>query len=281
MLEDGRTLLVSLLLDETNTYTVHLFTEAGHTDPEPRVNRIRVLQDAPPTVQIVEPARDTRAAVGKKIALVVRATDDYGLGLVRLECKQGETGSITKVAAWDTFCTPTHALLHHLFLLDPACYKPGQTLFIRASARDRRRVEVGGVSLLPQETTSSWQQITMIASESKAAEDLAQLDLLRIAIGKILQEQIKARLAAAQIPRQPSADDGNDLTGGVRSAQVGIQKATAAVIASIGQTDDKDRLTIKRVLNKLALGDMLEAVRRSRRSATATRPPPRPNLSRL
>ncbi|HLN32120.1 MAG TPA: hypothetical protein VK395_30595 [Gemmataceae bacterium] len=261
VLEDGSTLLVSLFLDETNTYTVHLFTEAGHTDPEPRVNRIRVLPDAPPTVQIVEPAREARAAVGKKIALVVRATDDYGLGLVRLECKQGETGSITKVAAWDTFGTPTQALLHHVFFLDPAHYKPGLTLFIRASARDRRHVEVGGVSLMPQETTSPWQQITLIASEAKTAEELAQLDLLRIAIGKILQEQIKARIAAAQIPRQPSADDGNDLTGGVRSAQIGIHKATAAVIASIGQTDDKDRLTIKRVLNKLALGDMLEAVR--------------------
>ena len=43
------------------------------------------MADAPPTVQLVEPARETRVAVGSKPPIVVRASDDYGLGEVRIE----------------------------------------------------------------------------------------------------------------------------------------------------------------------------------------------------
>ena len=42
-----------------------------------------------------------------------------------------------------------------------------------------------------------------------------------------------------------------------------MQKATTAVIESIGSTDEPDRLTIKRVVSKLALGEMVQAVRQA------------------
>ncbi len=54
--DSGKTLIAEMLLKESSTYTIHLFTDGEHTDPEPRVNRIKVTPDAPPTVQIVEPA---------------------------------------------------------------------------------------------------------------------------------------------------------------------------------------------------------------------------------
>ncbi len=46
----------------------------------------------------------------------------------------------------------------------------------------------------------------------------------------------------------------------VRTRQIDIQKSTAELAKSIGATDRKERLTIKRVLSGLAFGDMLEAV---------------------
>ena len=42
-----------------------------------------------------------------------------------------------------------------------------------------------------------------------------------------------------------------------------MQKATTTVIESIGATGDADRLIIKRVLNKLAYGEMIQAVRQA------------------
>ena len=85
--DDGKTLVAQLLLKDTTTYTIHLFTAGGHSDPQPRVNQVKVVTDAPPTVQLVEPARETTIAVGTKPDVVVRASDDYGLGQVRIETR--------------------------------------------------------------------------------------------------------------------------------------------------------------------------------------------------
>ena len=52
MADDGKALVVPLLLKDATTYTIHLFTPGGHTDPQPRVNQIKVTADAPPTVQL-------------------------------------------------------------------------------------------------------------------------------------------------------------------------------------------------------------------------------------
>src|SRR4029079_17931776 len=49
--EDGEALRAQVLLKETTTYTIHLVTAGGHIDPQPRVNQIKVLADAAPTVQ--------------------------------------------------------------------------------------------------------------------------------------------------------------------------------------------------------------------------------------
>ena len=65
--------------------------------------------DAPPTVQLVEPARETSIAAGSKMTVVVRAGDDYGLGEVRIETRS-EAGTadkghadVTTVASWSKF----------------------------------------------------------------------------------------------------------------------------------------------------------------------------------
>jgi hypothetical protein len=109
VLDGGRTLLAYLLLEKSTTYTVHLFTEAGQTDPEPRVNQVRVVPDAPPTVQVVQPAGESSGAPGGTVSITVRAGDDHGLGLVRVEMKRGEDPAakpvVEPVASWDRFCS--------------------------------------------------------------------------------------------------------------------------------------------------------------------------------
>ncbi len=63
----GMTLLARLLLKDTTTFTIHLFTSGGHSDPEPRVNSAKVQADSPPTVQLVEPASETSVAAGTSL----------------------------------------------------------------------------------------------------------------------------------------------------------------------------------------------------------------------
>ncbi len=147
--DGGQMLTAQLLLKETTAFTIHLFTAGGHSDPQPRLNRVKVQADAPPAVELVEPARETHVAVGSKPLIVVRASDDYGLGLVRIESRSNleagaETHSEVKtLASWSRFAA-SGAVLSHALDLDPARFKPGQAVYVRAVAQDRRQHRPAG-----------------------------------------------------------------------------------------------------------------------------------------
>jgi hypothetical protein len=272
VMPDGQHFQVFLFLRQNTTYTIHLFSESGHTDAEPRVNQIRVIPDMPPTVQIVEPARESTAAPGSKNAVIVRAADDHGLGLVRIEMKRGETGTPETLMSWTKFANSTAAVLQQALTLDPAKYQPGQVVLVRAVAQDRRYLDDNrhgpSLQLRPQESVTPWHQLRLIARETQSATDLAQLDLLRTNLWKILQTQLKARIDIAEVLRQKALADGVRIAGDVKAQQIDVQKATSALVESLGKVNDEERLGIKRAASKLATGYMLEAVRQAETLAT-------------
>ena len=171
------------------------------------------------------------------------------------------------VTSWTTFPNPTYAVLHHELVLDKNQYKPGQSVLLRAVARDRRELNIDSfgikLKLEAQETVGPWHQIHMIAPEAKTAGDVAQLDALRTELFKMLQQQIKARVEAGQVTKQPTPAEAGKLTAEVGGQQVEIQKAAVSLVQTVGKTDDEERVTIKRVVNKLAFGEMLDAVRQA------------------
>ena len=266
--DDGKTLVAQLLLKDTTTYTIHLFTAGGHSDPQPRVNQVKVVTDAPPTVQLVEPARETTIAVGTKPNVVVRASDDYGLGQVRIETRDdAPTGDksgleVKTVASWTKFAA-SGVVLDHPLELDPRAMKAGQTVWVRAVAQDRRQLELPELRLGPQESATPWQQIHIVATEAKAKVELAQLESLRTALARILQDQLRARAAAAGLPRSSTEAEAGTLAADIRGQQLAVQKAATAVTELIGATEDPERLTIKRVVGKLAFGEMIQALRQA------------------
>jgi len=266
--DDGKTLVAQLLLKDTTTYTIHLFTASGHSDPQPRVNQVKVAADAPPTVQLVEPGRETTIAVGTRPPVVVRAGDDYGLGEVRIETRTDavtadkSSPAVKSVARWTKFAT-TGVVLDHPLEFDSAQVKPGQTVWVRAVAQDRRQLDLPELKLGPQESATPWQQIHIVATEAKAKVELAQLESLRTALARILQDQLRARAAAAGLSRSSTEAEAGTLAADIRGQQVAVQKAATAVMELIGATEDPERLTIKRVVNKLAFGEMVQAVRQA------------------
>src|SRR5208337_4280518 len=266
--DDGKTLVAQLLLKDTTTYTIHLFTAGGHSDPQPRVNQVKVVTDAPPTVQLVEPARETTIAVGTKPNVVVRASDDYGLGQVRIESRDdAPTGDksglgVKTAASWTKFAV-SGVVLDHPLELDPRAMKAGQTVWVRAVAQDRRQLELPELRLGPQESATPWQQIHIVATEAKAKVELAQHESLRTALARILQDQLRARAAAAGLPRSSTEAEAGTLAADIRGQQLAVQKAATAVTELIGATEDPERLTIKRVVGKLAFGEMVQALRQA------------------
>lgn len=85
--QDGMLLVAKIHLVRNSTFTIHLLNDVGHSDPQPRVNRIHVLPDNPPSVELIKPSRQESAAPGAEVPVTIRATDDHGVGRVKLEMK--------------------------------------------------------------------------------------------------------------------------------------------------------------------------------------------------
>jgi hypothetical protein len=287
--QSGAVLVVRMPLLKDGAYTVHLFNEAGHTDPDPRVNRIHVVPDRAPTAELLKPGRQESAAPGASVPVVIRASDDHGLGRVRLEMKvkkaeaagqaEGEKSEAAKpedleslpvstVQEWSKFDSKSTSVLEYRLELPADKIKNGQTVLIRGVAWDRRDIGDWGLDLKAQEGASAWHSIRIVAEEAKAAAELEQLDNLRGSIWKILENQVRAQMKAAGVPKSMDASAAAAAAGEVRTQQVDIQKAATAVVKSIGETNKEDRQAIKKILNQLAFNEMLEAVQQCEELAT-------------
>lgn len=264
--DDGKIMQVILLLKNNATYTAHMFTKAGQTDSQPRVNQIRVVADAPPSVTLVQPAANSAISVGKKLALLVRAADDHGLGQVRVDMKRADN-STESLKVWDKLAPATNQVFSHDFLVDKSRFRAGETIWLRALAQDRRQLLLQHpgeqVELKPQEAITPWQLLKLISADEQAKSDLARMDTFRTALWKMLQQQIKTRVATARMTRAKSLDAVRPMIAEVLHMQTDIQKAAVAFVASIKATEDPERIVLKQAANKLALGDMLLAVKQA------------------
>lgn len=273
--ERGTRLVVELPLLKDGTFTIQMANTAGHTDPNPRVNRLRVTPDKPPTVEIVKQSRQETVAPGASIPVRIRAADDYGLGRIRLEMKikkEGDpdakpeaaagtdSGGIVVVRTWPDLGDREAAVSHQLELpTDKA--PPASVVLLRAVATDQRQFDKFGMTLMPQEAATPWLPVRIVDPDAKAQAALEQAESLRTAIFKILEKQIRARLAASTILQRQTVPQRARQSAEVRTAQVEIQKAATAVVQSVTEADSEDRRQIKRAVNRLAFGEMLEAVR--------------------
>ncbi len=288
--EDPRVLVVERIpLLEDGSFTIHLTTEAGLTDPSPRVNRVRVVKDKPPTVELLKPGRQSNAAVESEVQVSIRAADDYGIGRLRLEMKidasarendeaqspseaEADDGSSAnangadnvpaeRLEQWVDFGRGTTAVRNFALKLDPQRFKPGQVVRVRAVVWDKRVFNGFGVELGPQEAASGWHAIRLDSSAEKAQAAAEKLDNLRSTLWRILERQIRARAKAAQVASRETPLDGRRRwSEEIRIDQVEIQKQTQETVRSIGDADKEERLEIKRALNKLAFDEMLKAV---------------------
>ena len=294
---DGRTFTVKIPLIRDGQFVVRLKNQAGQVDPNPRVNRVTVIPDQPPTVEIVKPARQFTAALGDRIPVKIRIADDYGVGRARLEMKivqenapAGDSASDTeanreqngysgaggsadnpeqtavRLNEWDS---PNSPFLDYELVLDPARFSPGQKVALRAIAWDKRNFAKYGLDLRPQQATSAWHFVEIISPDAKVAAETKELENLRAAIFRILEEQIRAKTELVTLRDAAKQNPAVLETGlrNVRGRQVHIQGATNDVVAGIKDTDSEDRRTIKRILNSLAVNEMLQAVQQCDRLA--------------
>jgi hypothetical protein len=266
--EGGKLLIVSVPMFKNGSYVVRLVDEAGHVDPDPRVNRIAVTPDLPPSVALVKPARQATASPGETLDVMIRAGDDHGLDRVRLEIKvqtadsDAATGAATTVKEWTDFAehSVTSAARRYSLKPDPTRAKPGETVLLRAVAVDARTLDDWGLDLKPQETAGPWHAVRIVAGDDQASAALERLDALRTAIWGILERQLRARAQSASLLEKRTADERAALVTAIRTEQVGIQKSTAEAASSIGSDEKAERPAMRRTLQTLASGEMVSAV---------------------
>jgi hypothetical protein len=269
--EGGNVLRVTLPLLRDGSFTVHLFSLAGHTDPNPRVNRIRVIRDKPPTVELVKPSRQITAGLGQEVALAVRASDDYGLGRLRLEMQPGQAPSQEEnpvennrrpilLKEWTDVAGRTTGAWEYVLSLDPARFAAGQVILVRAVASDQRLVRDWGLDLRPQETCSPWHEIRIASSEEQKQQQKSELANVRVELFRILEKQLRANAQTARIQLLQSPTDAAIPGGIVRDLQVDIQKSSLSLVKSIGAEAPAEIQKIKATVSRLAFGEMLQAV---------------------
>jgi hypothetical protein len=267
VLVDDRTLRIKLLLDKSTNYTIHLFNRANYTDPEPRSNRIEVIHDRPPTINLLKPPVEGTAAVDQSLNVGVRAGDDYGLTTVRLETRivdeSGVELPISIPQRWDRLANLTEATLSLALPLSAFGVKSEQSLLVRAVAVDNREVQASGTAFGPQETASTWHRVRMVSPEAHATQKLMHLDELRTQIWQILQLQLRARANAAGTDARSSIVAATRLAGQVRVQQIDVQTTTSELVRTIDPGNDEDRRLARRVLNNLSVGSMMDAVRQA------------------
>ena len=237
----------------SGSYTVRLVDDAGLTDPNPRLNRITVIPDRPPTVELLKPGRQSSAAPGTEVHV-----DDprrrrprprpAAIGdedrTSRLRGRKSRQSS----KQWTDFGgDSTAAVRQYRLRLDPATVKPGQTVSLRAVAWDKRAVSDWGLELGPQQGESEWHAVKIVAADAEQAAALEQLESLRGAIWKLLEKQLAARTAAAPLvaakpqavvaPDQAADAKPQAAAADVRTRQIEIQKNTVELVNSIGPTD--------------------------------------------
>ena len=269
----GELMVVRMPLVKNTTFSIHL-EKNGHFDPNPRLNRVRVFPDRVPTIELLKPPRQSSAAPGTDLPIMIRSSDDHGVGRVRLEIKiktQAGDGAGQKhadaketqkavVKEWTRFDSNSTIVLHHLLPLTADVATPGQAVLVRATVRDRRTFNDFGLDLRPQEAVTGWHTVQVVDEQAKVDAVLEQLDSLRGALFKILERQVRARARNALLATNTQIDDAVRSAGDVRSMQVDIQKSSIALIKSIDDVERADHQAIKRILNQLAFGEMLTAV---------------------
>jgi hypothetical protein len=84
VISDGNTLTTTVDVVEDATYTVELLCIDGFNNEIPIEYTIRAIPDAVPEVVIKEPGRDIKTTKLGEVEIIAEATDDYGVGELKL-----------------------------------------------------------------------------------------------------------------------------------------------------------------------------------------------------
>mgnify|MGYP006273574235 CR=1 FL=1 len=191
---DGRSWRTTLRVDRPGQYRLLMHDRDGYAVESAAPMLIRVERDAPPTLAITRPGRDTRVAPDEAVDLVIVAQDDWGVGRMRL-LGQVNSAPDTRVLGTWTPAAPDRRRHTVRLTVTPAEWdlEDGDQLRYWATAVDRN-----DVAAAPGRDQTRRYSLLVI-SPRQAAENLdAQLARFSRAIAELLELQRRNRAETAE-----------------------------------------------------------------------------------
>ncbi|MGH7145810.1 MAG: hypothetical protein ACREJ2_16995 [Planctomycetota bacterium] len=236
--------------------TVNLVDAAGHVSNNRLSYRIDTIPDMPPSVKFLAPDKDTVAAAGSTVHLVVGASDDYGLKEVRIEYKRNKTGILNTLTTKAYRPQPsanggpmqavTRIELPMDWVLNTDNFEQGDELFIDAVASDEF-----------QSTRTPVLKIEVLSSQTLQKAKLDLLDEIVRRLQGLLAEQQDAYGRTKHLPNDKGqiVADKNTVAAArlIRVGQIKILNETKDLADHI-QTDDARIVWIRDDLYKLQAG---------------------------
>jgi len=266
--DEGRSMTFTFTVLANDTYQVHL---AGQMpDGTAAVYRITALEDKAPLIQFTMPNRDSAVAPGETVKMGLKASDDYGLGEVRLLAQSDKEEQPRVVAGWKKFADIKEAVVPHAFVLDPARYKLGQTVMYWAEAYDRRTYQGGNSPRGPNVSQTAKFKILIEDRKAAAEQKLGQLARLYDRLREILKLQEEARVTTSTVAATKKQVEVR--TGGqsLEKAQKGVRDGTVAVVKEV--SFDSDTVAIKETLEVLTSNEMASAITKAKALADLVEP---------
>ncbi len=135
--------------------------------------RLGITPDEPPAIHVLVPRRNVFATLGEKLPIEVRATDDYGLTMVRLQLSVNK-GALKTIRRWqipnaENGLPATATTIKMLLPISASHYKTGQVLHYRFTATDNRNISFGQTQLGPQTTSGNLYAIRLQSASMVSA----------------------------------------------------------------------------------------------------------------
>ncbi len=138
LVPDGSGLLTaSLTVVEDNSYRVALVDRGGLKNPGDTEYFIRTLEDRPPDVHVIRPARDREVTRLEEVDVEARADDDFGIA--SMELVYAVRGGDPKVVPFDVTGHPASVSGRRTLYLEDLNVQPGDFISYYVRARDLTR----------------------------------------------------------------------------------------------------------------------------------------------
>ena len=135
---DGTSVLnASLKVAKDDTYRIALADTDGLKNPGETEFYIRTVEDRPPEVRVLRPARDRSVSALEEVDVEVQAEDDFGVD--RVELVYGIRGGVEKVVPLRIESSATLVNSKHTVYLEDLKVKPGDFVSYYVRARDIAR----------------------------------------------------------------------------------------------------------------------------------------------